>query len=351
MASALLETTAPRVGLMIELTGSASLLPLVDAAVARLESNGFETIVVAAGRSARDEQTAWEVLARSHCDGIIMHSDCLSNDQLARLISTRKNVVHANLNNTQLGTLAAAHLITKGHRRIAMVSGPTYRYSVQHTLEGFMQTVASQRSGDIEMQTLEATLDEEGGANAMNILLNSKHPPTAVFLQNDRMAMGAFSTCQQNGVRMPHDMSILGCGDLCAAAHTRPTLSTIRQPLARIGEHAAQRVMNMINNMLAKPADEQGTDWAMPTIIPRNSVRDRNNSANCHQTGDGQISARERECLEWASKGKTSWEISQILGVTESTIIYHLRNATRKLNAANRLHAVAKALQASIIDF
>ncbi len=49
----------------------------------------------------------------------------------------------------------------------------------------------------------------------------------------------------------------------------------------------------------------------------------------------------------------SQWQdiISQILGVTESTIIYHLRNATRKLNAANRLHAVAKALQASIIEF
>ncbi len=351
MATALLAPTNPRVGLMVELTGSVSLLPLVDAAVERLESNGCETIVVSAGRSSRDERTAWELLARSDCDGIILHSDCLANDQLARLISTRKNVVLANLNNTRMGSLAATHLINMGHRRIALVSGPSHRFSVQHTIEGFMQPVNSPHGRNIDLQTMEASLDEEGGANAMSILLGNKLPPTAVFFQNDRMAMGALSTCQENAVRVPHDISILGCGDLYATAHTRPALSTLQQPLARIGEHAALRIMNMINNVRTSPVDESGSDWTMPTLISRHSVRDRNNCPADDTISDGHISVRERECLTWAANGKTSWEISQILGVTESTIIYHLRNATRKLNAANRLHAVAKALQASIIEF
>lgn len=214
-----------------------------------------------------------------------------------------------------------------------------------------MQPINGPRGGDVELQTLETSLDEEGGAAAMSILLGHKLSPTAVFFQNDRMAMGALSTCQQNGVRVPHDISILGCGDLYATAHTRPALSTLRQPLAHIGEQAAQRVMNMIDNVRTHPADKQEPDLGMPTLISRQSIRDRNNCPAHDELSDGHISVRERECLTWAANGKTSWEISQILGVTESTIIYHLRNATRKLNAANRLHAVAKALQASIIDF
>jgi DNA-binding CsgD family transcriptional regulator len=282
---------------------------------------------------------------------LIVHSDCLSNDQLARLISTRKNVVLANLYNTQTGRMAAAHLLKMGHRRLAMVTGPAHRYRVQHTLEGFLKQLETSHLQGVDLQTLEATLDEEGGANAMSILLSAKRTPSAVFFQNDHMAIGALHACQQQGVRIPDDISLLGCGDHFSAAHTRPALCSLSQPLVGIGENAAQRVMNMINNVSRTRRDELDMDWARPSLVQRYSVRDCNNSSNEGDALDNQISARERECLKWAAKGKTSWEISQILGVTESTIIYHLRNATRKLNAANRLHAVAKALKASIIDF
>ncbi len=350
MSDSFLPTATGRVGLMAELTGASSLAPLVDAAVDRLEANGFETVVVSSGRSMREEKTAWHILSRSHCDGIIIHADCLPNDQLARLVSTRRNVVLANVYNTQTGRLAAAHLLKAGHRRIALVSGPLHRFSTQHLVEGFMQTMNGPLGRGVELQTLETSLDEDGGANAMNILLASKVTPTALFLLNDRMAIGALRVCQENGLRVPDDISLIGCGDHFAAAHTRPALSTVQLRLGHIGEMAAQRVMDLINNVNTRSNADDDTACVQPALISRDSVRDRHDSHE-HDGGDRHISARERECLNWAAKGKTSWEISQILGVTESTIIYHLRNATRKLNAANRLHAVAKALKASIIDF
>lgn len=56
------------------------------------------------------------------------------------------------------------------------------------------------------------------------------------------------------------------------------------------------------------------------------------------------LSARERECLTWIFHGKTTWEISQILSISERTVIFHIENTRAKLNAANRYHAVLKAL-------
>lgn len=56
------------------------------------------------------------------------------------------------------------------------------------------------------------------------------------------------------------------------------------------------------------------------------------------------LTAREIECMFWACEGKTTWEISKIINVTERTIIFHLSSATKKLGAANRQHAVAKAI-------
>jgi len=61
------------------------------------------------------------------------------------------------------------------------------------------------------------------------------------------------------------------------------------------------------------------------------------------------LTKRELDCLFWACEGKTAWEISKILGVTERTVIFHLSSATRKLGANNRQHAVAKAIMTGLI--
>ncbi|MES2826347.1 MAG: LuxR family transcriptional regulator [Pseudomonadota bacterium] len=64
---------------------------------------------------------------------------------------------------------------------------------------------------------------------------------------------------------------------------------------------------------------------------------------------DFKITPREKECLFWACEGKTAWEIAQIIGITERTVIFHMTGATKKLGAANRQHAVAKAIMHGLI--
>lgn len=62
-----------------------------------------------------------------------------------------------------------------------------------------------------------------------------------------------------------------------------------------------------------------------------------------------QLTDREQECLLWATEGKTSWETSQILGISERTVIFHLQNASKKLNVVNRQQAVARAVAMGLI--
>ncbi|WP_097458685.1 LuxR family transcriptional regulator [Mangrovitalea sediminis] len=66
--------------------------------------------------------------------------------------------------------------------------------------------------------------------------------------------------------------------------------------------------------------------------------------------GHVELTARERESLLWVSSGKTSWEIAQILGISENTVTFHINNAKRKLDANSRAQAAAKALAAGLID-
>ncbi|HUT48376.1 MAG TPA: helix-turn-helix transcriptional regulator [Alphaproteobacteria bacterium] len=62
------------------------------------------------------------------------------------------------------------------------------------------------------------------------------------------------------------------------------------------------------------------------------------------------LTAREAECLKWTARGKSSWQISQILSLSERTVNFHLSNAMQKLSTQNRTHAVAKALYQGLIN-
>lgn len=62
-----------------------------------------------------------------------------------------------------------------------------------------------------------------------------------------------------------------------------------------------------------------------------------------------QLTPRESECLRWCSKGKTNWEISRILGLSERTVEHYLSRANRKLGTTTRSQAVAKALKDGLI--
>lgn len=61
------------------------------------------------------------------------------------------------------------------------------------------------------------------------------------------------------------------------------------------------------------------------------------------------LTVREKDCLQWAANGKTSWEIANILSISERTVIFHITNATKKLNATNRRQAVARAISLRLI--
>jgi DNA-binding CsgD family transcriptional regulator len=71
---------------------------------------------------------------------------------------------------------------------------------------------------------------------------------------------------------------------------------------------------------------------------------------NLHNKPVGLLTEREKECLRWAADGKTSWEIAQLLHVTERTANFHLNNVMLKLDVSNRQHAIAKAVLQGFIS-
>lgn len=132
--------------------------------------------------------------------------------------------------------LAAQHLLELGHRRIGHVLGPTEsRADAAERRAGFLAALAGAGVPAPPEYLASGDYSEAGGARAGHALLSLPERPTAIFAANDASALGVLRAAQALGLRVPRDLSVVGFDDLPLAAHTRPALTTVRQPLHQMG--------------------------------------------------------------------------------------------------------------------
>lgn len=148
---------------------------------------------------------------------------------------------------SQLGMrLVAEHLIELGHRRIGLITGPQYLMFIHHRIQGFRDGL--QKNGLTLKQSLvrEADLTQRGGYTQTNLLLDLRAPPTAIVACNDLMAFGAMSAAQDRGLEVGKDIAITGFDDIPMAEYTHPPLTTLHQPIYKIGEQVCAMLIQLI---------------------------------------------------------------------------------------------------------
>lgn len=150
------------------------------------------------------------------------------------------------------GLAAAEHLLTLGHRRIGMITGPSRLLSSRARYDGYR--TALERAGIRVDEALVHTGDlrAESGFEGCNALLDLADPPTAIFAAGDRMALGAIEALRRRGLRVPQDVSLVGFDDLPEVRWSAPPLTTVRQPLAEMGALAVRTLLDLTR---AEPAD------------------------------------------------------------------------------------------------
>jgi DNA-binding LacI/PurR family transcriptional regulator len=120
------------------------------------------------------------------------------------------------------------HLAALGHRDIAFVSGPKRLHSAQSRIAAFSKSLAECAIVAEPAWVVEGDHTMEGGADAMDRLLKSKHLPTAVMCSNDMTAIGVLHKLYRAGLRVPDDLSVIGFDDIHIAQVTIPPLTTIQ---------------------------------------------------------------------------------------------------------------------------
>jgi LacI family transcriptional regulator len=214
------------------------------------------------GPSDQDEMYR-RLLGGGHLDGVIVTSAHQNDSLFPKLLGEGmpfvlagrhpdERVNYVDVDNVGGARMAVEHLLRLGHTRIAHITGPLTMAAGEDRLTGYRQAFAAQRVAVDEDLIVEGDYTEAGGALGMRRLLPAS--PTAVFVASDVMAIGALKALREAGKRVPQDIALVGFDDVTLATAVEPALTTVRQPIGRLGSMAA----DLLLDLLEKPSDPTG---------------------------------------------------------------------------------------------
>ena len=230
-----------------------------------LQGSGYAPIIVSGHWNQKEELDRVGLLMARRIDGLVILNGELSDEQVQEIARRQpvvatgrrfegRNLKTLRLDNEQGGYLAASHLLSLGHRRIAHISGPEDHEDAVDRYAGFVR--AHQEYGvEVDPEIVfQGDFLEYGGVLAMTRLLDSGKNFTAVFAANDQSAMGARLALYRRGIRVPEDVSLLGFDDIPVAAYLTPPLTTVRQPFYEIGLYLAATMLGMLGQDVGEVA-------------------------------------------------------------------------------------------------
>jgi DNA-binding LacI/PurR family transcriptional regulator len=151
---------------------------------------------------------------------------------------------YVDVDNVAGGRAATEHLLDRGHRRIATVSGPSDMPAGIDRLQGFRDAMGAAGLEPVAVENGDFT--EMGGALAMNRILSGGVELDAVFVASDLMARGAYAALREKGVEPGRDVAVIGFDDSSVSTALTPALTTVRQPSLAQGRHMASVLLDIL---------------------------------------------------------------------------------------------------------
>jgi LacI family transcriptional regulator len=231
--------------------------PIVRSIQDYLNENGLLSLIVNSDWDPDQEQAAIRTLLSRPVDGIIFveysHrtiSEALEKSKKPRVFVHRlfgspiKNSVAPD--DHYGASLATEHLINLGHRQIGYINGPENWHTCRARLSGYKDSLTQHCIPFEPIMVQPGDWEIESGYSAAKNLLALSERPTAIFAANDLMALGAIYAIQDTGLRVPHDIAVVGYDNRNFTKTFRPRITTVSMPVFEMGRVAAELLLKQI---------------------------------------------------------------------------------------------------------
>ena len=241
------------------------LAQLVVGAEHEARRQGQCVIVGSIDKSGSDGERYIRILMERRVDGILLAAPQLEpNAQVGEMLGGRlpvvsmhyipgDSIVKVGSHQSQIGFIATQHLLELGHRSIGTIIGPRSRRVVRSRLRGYQRALNAMNIECPSELVEEGNWQVDSGYKAAQRLLKRIPDLSAIFVQNDTMAIGVLSALHHQGRRVPEDCAVVGCDDIPIAAYTIPALTTVHLPFYENGEVAMQVLLKIIANQEIEP--------------------------------------------------------------------------------------------------
>jgi LacI family transcriptional regulator len=196
------------------------------------------------------------LLSQRSVDGFLLVNTSLNGEVSAPVVSISghkviKGVTNVQMDHDRAAMLALKHLYDLGHRRVAFMKGQPHALDSESRWQGILsmaRNVGLVIQEDLCVYLQVNSWSPELGYPIVRDLLSRTRDFTAIFCFNDIAAIGAIRAITDCGLRCPQDISVIGFDDIASAAYHVPRLTTVRQPLRRMGEVAVQILLKRIEH-------------------------------------------------------------------------------------------------------
>jgi LacI family transcriptional regulator len=264
LARGLVTRRTHTVGLLISDIANPFFIRAVRAVEDVAQENGYNVILCNTDEDPVKETQYLRVLMEKRVDGIILATTAGS---LRMVRDVRWRRVPLVLFDRELprvatdtvkvdgvlgGRLGTEHLLSLGHRRIAIIHGPVVRSTGTERLHGYLLALRAAGVRPDPELIREGNFKQDSGRELTRQFLDISPPPTALFCTNNLMTVGALQTLREQRVRIPEDLSLVGYDDMEWWTLTQPPLTTVGQPVYDLGREAMRLLLAQIGRDKAR---------------------------------------------------------------------------------------------------
>ncbi|SRR5258706_1264514 len=276
LARSLRKQRSYTVGLIIEEIGDAYGSLVISGVEAYLRQHDYFFLTVIHRHDASLLREYSQLLLERGVEGFITVDTSLQESLPLPTVSvaghrTLEGVTNIILDQERGARVALEHLLALGHRKIAFMKGQPFSSDSEDRWKavcGVARDLGIEMDADLIVNLEVDDPSPQVGYPYAKQLLARKKPFTALFAYNDISAIGAIRAMQEEGLRIPQDVSVVGFDDIQWAAFHSPSLTTVRQPLGKMGQIAAETLIRMIEHQ-----GEYSSEIAIePTLVVREST-------------------------------------------------------------------------------